>query len=583
VCDEPTGNLDEETAKDILNLLHDIAQDKLVIVVTHNFEQIKPYVTRKIRLYDGDIIEDESFESRTNDSPKIDHTAVKRVPTKNLFTMAWMMIKNMPKKTFFSLLIIGFVILSFMLAYATMLEAKNTAYQDSTPYFDNAMKHRLIVTKPDQSAFSDLELATLQNTDDVLEVVEQDIVFDLVMVHGHFEQEFNKTVFDHYVVKPASVLKASNLISGRLPENTNEVVLGETDLFNLNATITLSPRHMIREVEGISTDMFSKKVVGFVKSPTSLEDNNHIYYHHDGLTELESVANYKQATVYLDIDKLRQYVLIPDLRIDNSLNDLEVLTYDMMFFDICRDFGYKEEVIDDFDAGLCPVDEFIPVHEFYMSIITRFENTPVSQEIVMLSEPMEPNVLGQGIYMNQTTFDYLFDDDPYQVTTVVYDMYESVTVKEELEQAGYNVFYPAGVIEEDDALGILANNIQLSLGFVLATVLVYFVGYFVLRTLTYSKRKDYVILRSIGATKQSILTMMLFEIVALTLFALAVVILTLYGLRYQSQIIMDYLRYFTLTDFAILIISMLTMMGYMTYRMNHQLFKQTVITSLRIE
>lgn len=41
-----------------MQLLRDIAHDKLVIVVTHNFEQFEKYATRKIKMHDGKVIED---------------------------------------------------------------------------------------------------------------------------------------------------------------------------------------------------------------------------------------------------------------------------------------------------------------------------------------------------------------------------------------------------------------------------------------------------------------------------------------------------------------------------------------------
>jgi len=53
VADEPTGNLDSETGENIMSLLKEISRDKLVIVVTHNYDQVKDYATRKIRLFDG--------------------------------------------------------------------------------------------------------------------------------------------------------------------------------------------------------------------------------------------------------------------------------------------------------------------------------------------------------------------------------------------------------------------------------------------------------------------------------------------------------------------------------------------------
>ena len=59
VADEPTANLDVENGKMVLELLKKISHNKLVIVVSHNQAQIDPYITRKIRLHDGEIISDE--------------------------------------------------------------------------------------------------------------------------------------------------------------------------------------------------------------------------------------------------------------------------------------------------------------------------------------------------------------------------------------------------------------------------------------------------------------------------------------------------------------------------------------------
>lgn len=58
VADEPTGNLDSETGKQIIQLLEKLSKDKLVIMVTHNYEQAEPYVSRKIRLHDGELVTD---------------------------------------------------------------------------------------------------------------------------------------------------------------------------------------------------------------------------------------------------------------------------------------------------------------------------------------------------------------------------------------------------------------------------------------------------------------------------------------------------------------------------------------------
>ena len=58
LADEPTGALDSKTSVQIMDLLKEIASDKLVIMVTHNPDLAKEYSTRIIELKDGKIIDD---------------------------------------------------------------------------------------------------------------------------------------------------------------------------------------------------------------------------------------------------------------------------------------------------------------------------------------------------------------------------------------------------------------------------------------------------------------------------------------------------------------------------------------------
>ena len=59
LADEPTGALDSETSVSIMELLSEVARDRLVIMVTHNSELASTYATRIIRLLDGEVMSDE--------------------------------------------------------------------------------------------------------------------------------------------------------------------------------------------------------------------------------------------------------------------------------------------------------------------------------------------------------------------------------------------------------------------------------------------------------------------------------------------------------------------------------------------
>ena len=58
LADEPTGALDSTTSVNVMELLKEIAQDRLVIMVTHNPELAEQYSTRIIRMSDGKITGD---------------------------------------------------------------------------------------------------------------------------------------------------------------------------------------------------------------------------------------------------------------------------------------------------------------------------------------------------------------------------------------------------------------------------------------------------------------------------------------------------------------------------------------------
>ncbi|MBO5913247.1 MAG: ABC transporter ATP-binding protein, partial [Clostridia bacterium] len=73
LADEPTGALDSETSVQIMDLLKEVANDRLVIMVTHNPELAEQYSTRIIRLLDGKVIGDTNpYDSTTETSESVE-------------------------------------------------------------------------------------------------------------------------------------------------------------------------------------------------------------------------------------------------------------------------------------------------------------------------------------------------------------------------------------------------------------------------------------------------------------------------------------------------------------------------------
>lgn len=79
LCDEPTGALDSVTSVQIMDLIKEVAKDRLVIMVTHNPDLAEQYADRIIRFQDGDILSDTNphKEKEKDTSFKLTKTSMK--------------------------------------------------------------------------------------------------------------------------------------------------------------------------------------------------------------------------------------------------------------------------------------------------------------------------------------------------------------------------------------------------------------------------------------------------------------------------------------------------------------------------
>ena len=85
LADEPTGALDSETGVQVMELLKEVAKDRLVVMVTHNPELAEAYATRIIRLKDGHITDDsDPFDDAERTVPIADGRKTKKA------SMSWM-------------------------------------------------------------------------------------------------------------------------------------------------------------------------------------------------------------------------------------------------------------------------------------------------------------------------------------------------------------------------------------------------------------------------------------------------------------------------------------------------------------
>ncbi len=101
LADEPTGALDSETSVQIMEILKEVASERLVIMVTHNPELAKEYSTRIINLLDGEVQSDSMpYTSEKTDAPKQEKKSGRRTPKVGMsfFTALSLSINNLMTK-----------------------------------------------------------------------------------------------------------------------------------------------------------------------------------------------------------------------------------------------------------------------------------------------------------------------------------------------------------------------------------------------------------------------------------------------------------------------------------------------------
>ncbi len=97
LADEPTGALDSETSVQVMELLKQIADEKLIIMVTHNPELAARYATRTVRLLDGSVLADSApYEDAAE--PPVKAEAGKRRTSMSFFTALGLSLNNLMTK-----------------------------------------------------------------------------------------------------------------------------------------------------------------------------------------------------------------------------------------------------------------------------------------------------------------------------------------------------------------------------------------------------------------------------------------------------------------------------------------------------
>ena len=221
LADEPTGNLDSATGKEIIELLREVSKDKLVIVVTHNFEQVEYCATRHIRVYDGAIESDHVISAPSASSA----SAAPAPISAQKGVTAWhggrilgrSMFASRPKLTAFMCLLMAVGMLGLFFA-TSMFDSMNDLFEPNRMF--RHVDGRVIFTRRDGAPMTDEEVRQAAETYGAKTSLHYDRLIDSGNVYVT-ENGVNKSVLVRFTYGE----KADGKVYGRYPEAADEVLL----------------------------------------------------------------------------------------------------------------------------------------------------------------------------------------------------------------------------------------------------------------------------------------------------------------------------------------------------------------------
>ncbi len=137
LADEPSGALDSETSKQIMDILQEIAKERLIIMVTHNSSLANTYATRIIRLLDGKILDDSDPVQEEEQIEQVKGTKRKKKVSMSFLTALSLSLNNLMTKKARTLLTsfagsIGIIGIALILSLSSGMQAYINRMQEDT-------------------------------------------------------------------------------------------------------------------------------------------------------------------------------------------------------------------------------------------------------------------------------------------------------------------------------------------------------------------------------------------------------------------------------------------------------------------
>ena len=485
VADEPTGNLDTKSAYEIIELLKNVAKDKLVVIVTHNIEQVEKYATRIIKMHDGRMIQNTEIKNINEDS-KITQASGKNITIPNQYRLGIRNTFNIFSKFILLFIVFTFMSVAFLSEYSAFKLVEHST-EESSGYSANLRdisKERILINKQNRESFTEDDYSKIKQLSNIDYIVEDDISLDTEFILR------NDTLNTYGYIKDINNFKG-NIDIVRMPKNDDEIILKAnkddytiTQLLDETLNSEFSLQKSYREGDTIKT----VKIVGI-----QYNENNTIY----------------DRTFYVsnEVKKLvRSYV-------HNQYSDMKTLLND-------KYVQYNIETSENVEPGTAIVNDDLKYQFKNNKIINQNINISVSNiyyednidltitktftksNLKKLTGYTDYSYYQNAIIINPDDYNSLYDKPSYQSSVYVKDASIIDQTMSELENLGLKPKKATDFKVEYENESQIVKIFKVVVT-IFVIIVVFFISYLIISIILKSRNIYYTTLRMLGATSKS--------------------------------------------------------------------------------
>ena len=628
VADEPTGNLDSESADAVMETLARVSKDKLVIIVTHNYEQVERYASRKLTMYDGKIIEDKKINTADGAEPtnadrlydeleaeafsmntdEEDATAQKdrkvgRISRKirkykcgmrksSEFLLGVRNTFNLPAKFILLFIVYLFVSTAVLGQYAT---TKDSMYEKdalgSNPYFVNTSSNRIVIKKADGSTFTDHDYDIVSSIPNVREIIKNDLAIDkgVNVSVGDSIAECSAASFDQ--------VDESKITCGHMPQSDYEIVLRiDSASDNFINFANNGDDYIGKDVELLDISQEQKytfknniTVAGIIIDDGNDSNSDYSMYGYSTVYLSDKLSEELLAEMMAEISETRlnfesvhmsnnyQRVVFPSVNVPEGM---VYLMEDQVYY-------YKDEDAEGKDLGLKISNMYFESEGNYK--VDQIITSDNCKQLLGISAG-DLDSYYNCVFISPMDFSKLFDKGFYQISAFMINEQEFDATQQALTGKGFIVMPLKDSLT--DSTGNLRGllNLLTYARLALEFVILFVIAYAVIRLIMRSRNPYYSTLRILGATKGNTSNILRVELVLIMLIAYGVDLLfavlihkgvlqelTGYGMKEITKI----LYYLTPLDYSILGVLLLLMSMLIANRYSRHIFSKSAMKTFR--